>query len=81
MAKEGELFGQLVGLGFERSAAGQIIHENGIPLTSEDKVSVGSYQPDLRLGLVNEFSFGNFDVGILFDGQIGGKIYARSHAL
>jgi TonB-linked SusC/RagA family outer membrane protein len=81
VAQEGELFGQLVGLGFERTADGQIIHENGVPLTSEEKVSAGSYQPDLRLGLMNEFSIGNFNVGILVDGQIGGKIYSRSHAL
>lgn len=82
VAEEGELFGQLYGLGFERHPeTGQIIHENGIPLTSEEKVSAGSYQPDLRLGLMNEFSFGKFNIGILLDGQIGGKIYARSHAL
>ena len=82
VAEEGELFGQLYGLGFERHPeTGQIIHQNGVPLTSEEKVSAGSYQPDLRLGLMNEFSIGNFNVGILFDGQIGGKIYARSHAL
>ena len=81
VAQEGELFGQLVGLGFERTADGQIIHENGVPITSEEKVSAGSYQPDLRVGLMNEFNIGRFNIGILFDGQIGGKIYARSHAL
>lgn len=82
VAEEGELFGQLYGLGFVRDpATGQIIHQDGIPLTSEEKVSAGSYQPDLRIGLMNEFSFGNFNVGILFDGQTGGRIYARSHAL
>ncbi len=82
VAEEGELFGQLYGLGFVRDpATGQIIHQDGLPLTSEEKVSAGSYQPDLRIGLMNEFSFGNFNVGILFDGQTGGRIYARSHAL
>lgn len=81
VAQEGELFGQLVGLGFERGPNGDIIHENGVPLTSEEKVSAGSYQPDLRLGLMNEFTFGNFNLSFLVDGQIGGKIYARSHAL
>ena len=82
VAEEGELFGQLYGLGFVRDpATGQIIHQDGLPLTGEEKVSAGSYQPDLRLGVMNEFSFGNFNVGILFDGQTGGRIYARSHAL
>jgi len=82
IAQEGELFGQLYGLGFERHPeTGEIIHQNGLPMITEEKVSAGSYQPDVRLGFYNSFSFGNWNVGILFDGQIGGKIYARSHAL
>jgi len=82
VAEEGELLGQLYGLGFVRHPeTNEIIHQNGLPLTSEEKVSAGSYQPDVRLGLMNEFNFGNFNLSFLFDGQIGGKIYARSHAL
>ena len=82
VAEEGELLGQLYGLGFIRHPeTGEIVHQNGIPLTGEEKVSVGSYQPDVRLGLMNEFTFGNINFSFLFDGQIGGKIYARSHAL
>ncbi len=82
VAEKGKLFGQLYGLGFERHPeTGEIIHQNGLPLTSEEKVSAGSYQPDFRIGFNNEFNFGNFNVNILFDGQFGGKIYARSHAL
>lgn len=82
VAEEGELLGQLYGLGFERHPeTGEIIHQDGLPMITDDKVSAGSYQPDLRLGLYNSFTFGNFDFGFLFDGQIGGKIYSRSHAL
>ena len=82
VAEEGELLGQLYGLGFVRHPeTGEIIHQNGIPLTGEEKVSAGSFQPDVRLGLMNEFTIGNFNLSFLFDGQIGGKIYARSHAL
>ena len=81
VAEEGELLGQLYGLGFERGPDGRIIHVNGLPLLTKDKVSAGSYQPDLRLGLYNTFTVGNFSLGFLFDGQIGGKIYSRSHAL
>ena len=61
---------------------GEIVHQNGIPLTGEEKVSAGSYQPDVRLGLMNEFTFGNINFSFpCLMGQIGGKIYARSHAL
>lgn len=81
VAEEGELLGQLYGLGFQRGPDGRIIHKDGLPLLTEEKVSAGSFQPDLRLGLYNQFTLGNFDFGFLFDGQIGGKIYSRSHAL
>lgn len=82
VAEEGELLGQLYGLGFERHPeTGEIIHQNGLPMVSNEKVSAGSYQPDVRLGLMNQFRIGDFQVNVLFDGQIGGKIYSRSHAL
>ncbi len=81
VAEEGELLGQLYGLGFERGPDGRIIHVDGLPLLTEEKVSAGSFQPDLRLGLYNTLTLGNFSLGFLFDGQIGGNIYSRSHAL
>lgn len=81
VAIEGELLGQIWGLGFQRDASGQIIHQDGFPLLTEGKVSAGSYQPDLRFGIYNTFGFGDFTFGFLFDGQIGGNIYSRTHAL
>ena len=82
VAEEGELFGQLYGLGFERHPeTNEIIHLDGIAMMTEDKVSAGSYQPDLRIGLMNELTLGNWNFTALIDGQIGGKIYVRSHAL
>ena len=81
VAEEGELLGQLYGLGFERGPDGRIIHVDGLPLHTSQKVSAGSFQPDLRVGLYNTLTVGNFSLGILFDGQFGGKIYSRSHAL
>ncbi|MGF1534442.1 MAG: SusC/RagA family TonB-linked outer membrane protein [Bernardetiaceae bacterium] len=81
VAEQGELLGQLYGLGFQRGPDGRIIHENGLPLLTDEKVSAGSYQPDLRVGLNNTFHYKNLSFSFLFDGQIGGKIYSRSHAL
>ncbi len=82
VAEEGELLGQLYGLGFVRHPeTDEIIHQNGSPMLTEEKVSAGSYQPDFRAGLYNRFRFGNISLGFLFDGQFGGKIYARSHAM
>ncbi len=81
VAVEGEKLGQLRGLGFQRDANGNIIHENGLPLLTEEKVTVGSYQPDARIGWQNTFKHKNWTFGFLFDGQIGGNIYSRGHAL
>ncbi len=81
VAKEGELLGQLVGLGFQRGPDGQIIHENGLPLITSEKVSAGSYQPDFLIGSYHQFNFKNFSLSILFDGQVGGLVYSRQHAL
>jgi len=81
VAEEGELLGQLYGLGFERGPDGRIIHQNGLPMITDEKVSAGSYQPDWRVGIMNSFRYKNLTLNVLFDGQIGGKIYSRSHAL
>jgi len=48
---------------------------------SEEKSTIGSYQPKARVGWMNSFSAGNWQANILFDGQIGGLIYSRSHTL
>lgn len=81
VAIQGELLGQIWGLGFQRDIEGNIIHENGLPLMTTEKVSGGSYQPKLRLGAYNTFKIYDITFGFLFDGQIGGKIYSRTHAL
>lgn len=81
VAEEGELLGQLYGLGFQRDSQGNIIHENGLPLHTQEKVSAGTYQPDFRVGWYNSFNYKNLSLSFLFDGQVGGKIYSRSHAL
>ena len=81
VAVEGELLGQLKGLTFVRDNEGNIIHQDGLPMVSEEKSTIGSYQPKARIGWMNSFSVGNWQANILFDGQIGGLIYSRSHTL
>jgi TonB-linked SusC/RagA family outer membrane protein len=81
VAVEGELLGQLRGLTFVRDENDNIVHENGLPLTSEEKSIVGSYQPYLRAGVYNTFTYNKLSFGFLFDGSFGGKIFSRTHAL
>ena len=81
VAVEGELLGQLKGLTFMRDENDNNIHQDGLPMVSEEKSTIGSYQPKARIGWMNSFSVGNWQANILFDGQIGGLIYSRSHTL
>lgn len=80
-AQVGKPLGQLVGLGFQKDEQGNIIHKDGLPQLTTERVSAGSYQPDWLIGLSNTITYQNFSLSFLFDGQIGGKIYSRTHAL
>lgn len=84
-ARVGEPLGQLVGLDLQRVEegpyAGQVIHQDGIPLVGTEKVSAGTYQPDFTFGLYNTLDYKNFRLGFLFDGRVGGKIFSRSHTM
>lgn len=44
-------------------------------LNSFDQVCVGNYQPDFTFGFSNTFTYKNFDLNIMLDGQVGGKVY------
>ncbi len=44
-------------------------------ITDEDRVSRGTALPDLTWGITNRFSYKNFELSILLQGQFGGKIY------
>jgi TonB-linked SusC/RagA family outer membrane protein len=80
-AQVGKPYGQLVGLGFQRDGDGNIIHEDGLPLLTSERVSAGSYQPDGIFGLANTIRYKNFELSFLLSGQFGGRIYSRTHAM
>ncbi len=44
-------------------------------ITDEDRVNRGSALPDLTWGFTNRFSYKNFELSILLQGQFGGKVY------
>ena len=54
---------------------------NGVPdgviNSTYDQVYVGNSQPDFTFGFLNTFTFKNFDLSIMLDGQVGGYIYRR----
>lgn len=44
-------------------------------ITAEDRTYLGSPLPDLVFGVPMQFSYGNFDLNIFFQGQTGNKIF------
>ena len=61
----------------ERSADGQIVYNNGMPVISADPQNFG-YQPNKwEFGVNNRISYKNVALSFSFDGRWGGKIYSR----
>ncbi|MGK6352065.1 SusC/RagA family TonB-linked outer membrane protein [Parapedobacter sp. DT-150] len=51
---------------------------DGVPdgqITPDDRVILGSYLPKATLGMVNDFSWKNFDLSIAMQSSIGAKLY------
>lgn len=65
-------------------ATGQrVIGSNGLPLqdTEGGIKRIGNFQPDLLAGLGNNFVYGNWSMGVLLDGRLGGDIFSFSNAI
>src|SRR5690606_23091221 len=81
-ARPGGGFGDIYGLGYQRSPEGQIIYdEQGYPLSGEEMLYLGNATPKLKLSWGNRFKYKQFSFNILFDGQFGGKAYSLTHAV
>ena len=66
-ASEGQPYGVIVGKKLNRTEAGEVIYENGLP-TFDDKVSVlGNGNYDFTLGFRNAFSYKNLSMSVLVD--------------
>ncbi|HEY0667806.1 MAG TPA: SusC/RagA family TonB-linked outer membrane protein, partial [Sphingobacteriaceae bacterium] len=44
-------------------------------ITPDDRTILGNYQPKFFMGLVNDFSWKNFDMSIVMQASVGGKMY------
>jgi TonB-linked SusC/RagA family outer membrane protein len=80
-ARVGGRMGDLYGRGFQRSPEGKIIYSSvGLPAQLDPIAKKwGNAFADWKAGLLNEFSFKNFRVSILLDGQKGGSLYSQTN--
>jgi TonB-linked SusC/RagA family outer membrane protein len=82
LANEGEIYGNLYGRDFARTATGEImVDTSGLPIKSENKnVLLGNYQPKYLMGISNTFSYKGLTLGFLIDIRGGGQFYSQTLA-
>lgn len=80
IAKVGGTTGDIYGFGFLRAPDGQIIYNsNGLPARPAEIQYIGNAFADWKGGFLNEFTYGNFSMSFLIDGQYGGIVYSQTH--
>jgi TonB-linked SusC/RagA family outer membrane protein len=77
----GEEMGQIVGFGYRRNDAGQIIYNstNGLPLPTTQPISFGSALPKWTGGFMNSFNFKGITASVLIDFKLGGKLLSGTN--
>ncbi|RNL85975.1 SusC/RagA family TonB-linked outer membrane protein [Sinomicrobium pectinilyticum] len=64
---------------YQTDGLGNIIYENGFPVTDPYGRYVGYTEPDWTYGFSNTFNYKNFTLSVLFDGRIGGLMYSSTN--
>ena len=79
IAKVGGSIGDIYGYKLKRAPDGQVVWKDWITARTTEFEYVGNAYPAWKAGFSNEFSYKNFRVSILFDGQWGGIVYSQTH--
>lgn len=80
--RQGDRVGDMWGTGYLRNAQGDfIVASNGQYIADNTLKKLGNYNPDFMMGLSNQFSVGNFNLGFLLDWRQGGILVSRTLAL
>lgn len=81
VAKVGGSMGDLYGQGYLRSPDGQVVYSTltGAALLNPDVQYLGNTIPKWKLGFSNDFTFKQFKLHLLFDGQYGAVGHSLMH--
>lgn len=79
----GEQWGNMYSRGFARNEAGQVlVAADGTPeVTSGQDVLIGNFNPDWLGGILNDFSYKNFNLSFLIDIRQGGTVGSFTNAI
>ncbi len=76
-AEVGKPYAYLRGLGVASDAQGRMLMDDGGGLlTKNNDMPFGTATPDWLGGINNTFSYGNFNLSVLFDFKMGGVVYS-----
>lgn len=76
----GKEMGQIVGFGYRRNDAGQIIYGgNGVPLPTTSQIAFGSALPKWIGGITNSFNYKGITLSALVDFRLGGKLLSGTN--
>lgn len=73
--KPGKRLDAYIGEPILKDPFGNVINNAGFPILSDYDAVMGYRDPNFSFGFINNFSIGNFLVGISIDGRIGGIMY------
>jgi len=81
VASVGGSLGDLYGLGYQRTADGQVIYDaaTGFPKITDNIIYLGNTTPKYKFSLGNNFRYKNFSLNVLFDAQVGAVAYSLTH--
>ncbi|WP_310555904.1 SusC/RagA family TonB-linked outer membrane protein [Flavobacterium sp.] len=76
----GESYGSIVGNDYQRDPAGNVVHENGLPVLNTKKSILGNITPDWTGGANFAVKYKNIDFTALVDAKVGGDVHSVTHA-
>ncbi len=80
--RQGDRMGDMWGTGYLRNAQGDfIVGSNGQYIADNTLKKLGNYNPDFIVGLSNQLSIRNWNLGFLVDWRQGGVLVSRTLAL
>ncbi|RZK18128.1 MAG: SusC/RagA family TonB-linked outer membrane protein [Pedobacter sp.] len=73
----GSSISALASMDYLRNSNGDVLisPSNGLPIRSTEWTQIGDTAPDIGLGVINSFTYKNFNLSFLFDIRKGGDIY------
>jgi TonB-dependent SusC/RagA subfamily outer membrane receptor len=80
-ARKGSPLGALVGSGFKRDGSGNILLQNGLPVSDGQQRVLGTMAPDWSWSVSSGLHVGHVDVTALVDARMGGSIFSTTNLL